>query len=55
MYQKENFLRKLLLHFILDQDVLSNMSDGAVGEMLRKFLKGKKYLIVIDDIWDSKV
>ncbi|GMP92802.1 hypothetical protein CsSME_00042884 [Camellia sinensis var. sinensis] len=42
-----------ILHFgnVLTEEV-KNMSNEELGEKLYKKLKGKRYLIVIDDIWD---
>ncbi|CAL5430382.1 unnamed protein product [Camellia sinensis] len=33
-------------------DEIKNMTNENLGEMLYKQLKGKRYLIVIDDLWD---
>ncbi|GMP92825.1 hypothetical protein CsSME_00042906 [Camellia sinensis var. sinensis] len=44
-----------ILHFNVLTDEDKNMSNEMLGEMLYKKLKGKRYLIVIDDIWDIGV
>ncbi|XP_028106837.1 putative late blight resistance protein homolog R1A-10 [Camellia sinensis] len=36
----------------LNVDEIKNMTNEKLGEKLYKQLKGKKYLIVIDDLWD---
>nr|XP_043609111.1 putative late blight resistance protein homolog R1B-16 [Erigeron canadensis] len=36
-------------------DEIYQMSDVQLGEKLYRLLKGRKYLVVLDDIWDSKV
>ncbi|GMP92803.1 hypothetical protein CsSME_00042885 [Camellia sinensis var. sinensis] len=42
-----------ILHFVnLLTDEVTNMSNEMLGEKLYKHFKGKRYLIVIDDIWD---
>ncbi|CDP16115.1 unnamed protein product [Coffea canephora] len=43
-----------LIHHIVARDTIITMTDEDLGERLWKCLKGHKYLIVIDDIWDSK-
>ena len=47
-------LQKILLHLIRDKESL-RMSNESMGEKLYKCLKGKRYLIVVDDIWDMEV
>ncbi|GMP92822.1 hypothetical protein CsSME_00042904 [Camellia sinensis var. sinensis] len=44
-----------ILHFNVLTDEDKHMSNEMLGEMLYKKLKGKRYLIVIDDIWDIGV
>ncbi|GMP93031.1 hypothetical protein CsSME_00043027 [Camellia sinensis var. sinensis] len=42
-----------ILHSVnLLTDEVLNMSNEMLGEKLYKHFKGKRYLIVIDDIWD---
>ncbi|XP_027184292.1 putative late blight resistance protein homolog R1B-17 [Coffea eugenioides] len=55
VYQKGNILHQLLLHLIHDKESLSQMSDEAMGVKLYKCLRGKRFFIVIDDIWDAGV
>ncbi|CAL5430310.1 unnamed protein product [Camellia sinensis] len=44
----------MLLHILrsLNVDEIENMTNEKLGEKLYKQLKGKTYLIVIDDLWD---
>lgn len=48
--------KKLLLDILKDvtevKDSFNEMEEEDLADMLRKCLKGKKYLIVFDDIWD---
>ncbi|XP_028126810.1 putative late blight resistance protein homolog R1C-3 [Camellia sinensis] len=44
-----------ILHFNVLTDEDKHMSNEMLGDMLYKKLKGKRYLIVIDDIWDIGV
>ncbi|XP_027072062.2 putative late blight resistance protein homolog R1B-17 [Coffea arabica] len=53
VYKKRKLLLDILSH-IVTRDTIITMSDEDLGERLWKCLKGHKYLIVIDDIWDSK-
>ncbi|CAL5428014.1 unnamed protein product [Camellia sinensis] len=42
-----------ILHFVnVFTEEVEDMSNEKLGEKLHKKLKGKRYLIVIDDIWD---
>ena len=52
--QKGNVLQKILLHLIRDKESL-RMSNESMGEKLYKCLKGKRYLIVVDDICGMEV
>ncbi|CAA2934883.1 late blight resistance homolog R1A-10 [Olea europaea subsp. europaea] len=52
--------RKLLIDILsslsdLDRDYISEIEDeGKLAECLYKSLKGRRYLIVMDDLWDTK-
>ncbi|KAH6756724.1 hypothetical protein C2S53_000814 [Perilla frutescens var. hirtella] len=58
-YQIEDILREILAQVLdLDNDqMLSNIGHQEVEVMLREYLKtsleGKRYLIVLDDVWDT--
>ncbi|XP_076905002.1 putative disease resistance RPP13-like protein 3 [Bidens hawaiensis] len=55
------YLKKDLLHGILSSfsnvltDEFYEMSEHQLGEKLYRKLKGRKYLVVFDDIWDCRV
>ncbi|KAK4431309.1 Late blight resistance protein R1-A [Sesamum alatum] len=42
-------------NFVKFVEVMSKYSDEQIGEQLRKKLYGRRYLIVMDDIWSIKV
>ncbi|CAL5428012.1 unnamed protein product [Camellia sinensis] len=50
--RKVEMLLNILHSVNLLTDEVSNMSNEMLGEKLYKHFKGKRYLIVIDDIWD---
>ncbi|KAL3510345.1 hypothetical protein ACH5RR_029746 [Cinchona calisaya] len=54
-YQERKLLNGILSCILNANDPIFAMSDEDMGEKLRKCLKGNKYLIVIDDIWDVEV
>ncbi|KAL8258058.1 hypothetical protein R6Q59_030099 [Mikania micrantha] len=55
-YIKRDLLLGILGSFITDlTDETYQMSDQQLGEKLYRLLKGRKYLVVLDDIWDSKI
>ncbi|CAI9106717.1 OLC1v1005936C2 [Oldenlandia corymbosa var. corymbosa] len=53
--------RKSLLIAILNSlgqksvEELSRTSEDDLGDALRKYLKGKIYLVILDDVWDTEV
>ncbi|XP_076952707.1 putative late blight resistance protein homolog R1A-10 [Bidens hawaiensis] len=55
VYHKKDLLLGILSSFINDlTDEIHKMSDEQLGEKLYKLFKGRKYLVVLDDIWDCK-
>ncbi|KAL8218552.1 hypothetical protein R6Q57_021925 [Mikania cordata] len=55
-YIKRDLLLGILGSFITDlTDDTYQMSDQQLGEKLYRLLKGRKYLVVLDDIWDSMI
>ncbi|KAL3510343.1 hypothetical protein ACH5RR_029744 [Cinchona calisaya] len=54
-YQKRKLLHDILSCILNASDPIFAMSDEDMGEKFRKCLKGNKYLIVLDDIWDVEV
>ncbi|KAM0019734.1 putative P-loop containing nucleoside triphosphate hydrolase, leucine-rich repeat domain superfamily [Helianthus debilis subsp. tardiflorus] len=55
-YQKKDLLHSILISFVGDlTDELYEMSEQQLGEKLYRKLKGRKYLVVFDDIWDCRV
>ncbi|XP_027099140.1 putative late blight resistance protein homolog R1A-3 [Coffea arabica] len=51
--EEMNALHDLLTCVTNDNDSLHKMYPHEMGEKLHKLLKGKRYLIVVDGIWDS--
>ncbi|MCD7458530.1 hypothetical protein HAX54_038501 [Datura stramonium] len=55
---KDYSLRKMLLHLLQDairvKENLDKVSDGELADRLQKRLKGRRYLIVVDDIWSTE-
>ncbi|KAK4728518.1 hypothetical protein R3W88_021506 [Solanum pinnatisectum] len=55
---KDYSLRKMLLCLLQDaigvEGELDNVSDGDLADRLQKSLKGRRYLIVVDDIWSTE-
>ncbi|KAH0644350.1 hypothetical protein KY284_032234 [Solanum tuberosum] len=54
---KDYSLRKMLLCLLQDaigvKEELDNVSDGDLADRLQKSLKGRRYLIVVDNIWST--
>ncbi|KAJ0725259.1 putative P-loop containing nucleoside triphosphate hydrolase, leucine-rich repeat domain superfamily [Helianthus annuus] len=56
VYQKKDLLLSILSSFIDDLTYeFYEMSDHQLGEKLHRKLKGRRYLVVLDDIWDCRV
>ncbi|KAL8241589.1 hypothetical protein R6Q59_011891 [Mikania micrantha] len=56
VYQTKDLLLDILIFFIdVPTDDLYKMSEHELGEKLYRKLKGRKYLVVFDDIWDFRV
>ncbi|XP_076911054.1 putative late blight resistance protein homolog R1B-16 [Bidens hawaiensis] len=55
VYHKKDLLLGILSYLMNDLiDEIHKMSDEQLGEKLYRLFKGRKYLVVFDDIWDSK-
>ncbi|XP_076911053.1 putative late blight resistance protein homolog R1B-16 [Bidens hawaiensis] len=56
VYLKKDLLLSILCCFINGNrdDKIDNMNDDQLGEKVYRLLKGRKYLVVLDDIWDCK-
>ncbi|KAD2393445.1 hypothetical protein E3N88_40422 [Mikania micrantha] len=56
VYQTKDLLLSILISFMDDPtDDLYKMNEHELGEKLYRKLKGRKYLVVFDDIWDFSV
>ncbi|MFS8021900.1 putative P-loop containing nucleoside triphosphate hydrolase, leucine-rich repeat domain superfamily [Helianthus anomalus] len=56
VYLKKDLLLSILSSFMDDlTDDFYEMSEYQLGEKLYQKLKGRRYLVVLDDIWDCKV
>ncbi|CAI9095214.1 OLC1v1031101C1 [Oldenlandia corymbosa var. corymbosa] len=53
-YKKRDLLLEILSHIITVTDNTHAMSDSDLQELLYKQLKGKRYLIIMDDVWSTK-
>ncbi|XP_059650722.1 putative late blight resistance protein homolog R1B-16 [Cornus florida] len=54
VYQKRDLLLAIFNSAFPSRDDICEMCDEKVGEELYKSLKGKRYLIIMDDIWNSE-
>ncbi|KAM0043419.1 putative P-loop containing nucleoside triphosphate hydrolase [Helianthus debilis subsp. tardiflorus] len=56
VYLKKDLLLDILCSFIGGHctDTIYNTSEVKLGERVYRLLKGRKYLVVLDDIWDCK-
>nr|XP_009765789.1 PREDICTED: putative late blight resistance protein homolog R1B-16 [Nicotiana sylvestris] len=54
-YDKRSLLFELLNHICKLDTSTKEKSDDELAEMLYKHLKGKRYLIVVDDVWSCEV
>ncbi|KAJ9554319.1 hypothetical protein OSB04_018364 [Centaurea solstitialis] len=54
-YLKRDLLLGILSSFANDlREEINEMSEEQLGEKLYRLLKGRQYLVVLDDIWDCK-
>ncbi|XP_027099154.1 putative late blight resistance protein homolog R1A-3 [Coffea arabica] len=53
--EKRELFSNILSSILNESDPIFSMSDEHMGEKLYKCLKGNRYLIVVDDIWDIEV
>ncbi|KAA8535370.1 hypothetical protein F0562_030373 [Nyssa sinensis] len=52
VFQKRDLLLGILTSFVQQENEIYRMSNEKLGERLYKCLKGRRYLVVMDDIWD---
>ena len=52
---EEEISAEYLISILNAKDPVFTKSDEDMGERLYKCLKGNKYLIVVDDVWDIEV
>ncbi|KAM0001431.1 putative P-loop containing nucleoside triphosphate hydrolase [Helianthus debilis subsp. tardiflorus] len=55
VYIKKDLLLSILSSFMDDLTDLYEMGEHQLGEKLYRKLKGRRYLVVLDDIWDCTV
>ncbi|CAI9117745.1 OLC1v1019217C2 [Oldenlandia corymbosa var. corymbosa] len=52
-YSKRELLLELLSHILVRTDGINQLTDDDLLSKLRRYLLGNKYLIVMDDLWDT--
>ncbi|KAJ9546942.1 hypothetical protein OSB04_019485 [Centaurea solstitialis] len=53
-YVKRDLLLCILSSIVQITNIIYGMSDEKLGEQIYRGLKGQKYLVVLDDIWDDR-
>ncbi|KAM0000918.1 putative P-loop containing nucleoside triphosphate hydrolase, leucine-rich repeat domain superfamily [Helianthus debilis subsp. tardiflorus] len=53
-YVKRDLLLGILSSIVEFTNRINSMSDEQLGEQIYRGLKGRKYLVVLDDIWDNR-
>lgn len=53
-YVKRDLLLGILSSIVEVTNIIYSMSDEQLGEQIYRGLKGQKYLVVLDDIWDNR-
>lgn len=52
VYQKKDLLLRILCSLLSNEDDIESLTEERLGEKLYRYLKGKRYLIVVDDLWN---
>jgi len=53
-YKVENLLKRIVKEFGILTDA-TNMETRSLVEIIRKHLEGKRYILVLDDVWEKDV
>jgi disease resistance protein RPM1 len=53
-YQREDLLKRIAREFGIVIDA-TNMEIRSLVEIIRKYLGGKRYILVLDDVWEKDV